>query len=98
MAPFFYKIQCFCFTEEKLAPGETAEMPVVFFLDKGYSKDPDASLFSDITLSYTFYPQDKLTPDVVSQARDLGQGSQIEAASIRQNEARQKFDNDAPRR
>ncbi|HWG04089.1 MAG TPA: cytochrome c oxidase assembly protein [Beijerinckiaceae bacterium] len=98
VAPFFYKIQCFCFTEEKLGPGETAEMPVVFFLDKGYSKDPDASLFSDITLSYTFYPQDKLTPDAASQARDLGQGSQIEAASIHQNEAQQKFDNDAPRR
>jgi cytochrome c oxidase assembly protein subunit 11 len=97
VAPFFYKIQCFCFTEEKLGPGETAQMPVVFFLDKGYAKDPDASLFDDITLSYTFYPQDKLTPQAVAQARDLATGSQVEAAGV-EEDSNQKFDNDAPRR
>ena len=97
VAPFFYKIQCFCFTNEKLGPGETAEMPVVFFIDKGYAKDPDASLFDEITLSYTFYPQNDLTPEAVRQARDLSAGSQVEAAAVRQNSA-QSFDNDAPRR
>jgi len=96
VAPFFYKIQCFCFTAEKLGPGETAEMPVEFYIDKGYATDPDASLFSDITLSYTFYPQDNMTPQAASQARDLANGSQVEAASIKDGVA-PKFDNDAPR-
>ena len=72
-------------------------MPVVFFIDKGYAMDPDASLFNEITLSYTFYPQSDLTPEAVRQARDLSAGSQLEAAAIRQNSA-QSFDNDAPRR
>ena len=97
VAPYFYKIQCFCFTNEKLGPGETAKMPVVFFIDKGYTKDPDASLFDEITLSYTFYPQKDLTPEAIRQARDLAAGSQAEAAAIRQNSP-QSFDNDAPRR
>ena len=95
--PFFYKIQCFCFTDEKLGPGETAQMPVLFFIDKGYATDPTASLFDELTLSYTFYPKKDLTPEAIRQARDLAAGSKLEAAAIRQN-AKQAFDNDAPRR
>ena len=55
VAPFFYKIQCFCFTSEKLGPGESPDMPVLFYIDKDYVKDPDASRYKEITLSYTFY-------------------------------------------
>ena len=94
---FFYKIQCFCFTEEKLGPGETAQMPVVFFIDKAYAKDPDARVFKEITLSYTFYQKKDLTPEAIRQARDLAAGSRLEAVAARQNGA-QTFDNDAPRR
>lgn len=95
--PFFYKIQCFCFTNEKLGPGETAVMPVLFFIDKAYATDPTARLFDELTLSYTFYPKNDLTPEAIRQARDLATGSKLEDAAIHQN-GKQAFDNDAPRR
>lgn len=54
-APYFDKIQCFCFTEQVLAPGERARMPVSFFVDPEILKDPDAKDVKHITLSYTFF-------------------------------------------
>lgn len=53
---YFVKIQCFCFTEQTLRPHERVRMPVVFFVDPGFARDPDARDVSEITLSYTFYP------------------------------------------
>jgi len=53
---YFVKIQCFCFTEQTLKPHERVRMPVVFYVDPGFAKDPDASQTDEITLSYTFYP------------------------------------------
>ena len=52
---FFNKLECFCFTEQRLEPGESMEMPVSYFVDPDFVKDPDASRLSTITLSYTFY-------------------------------------------
>jgi cytochrome c oxidase assembly protein subunit 11 len=52
---YFNKIECFCFTEQTLKPGETVEMPVTFFVDPDIDKNSDLKTIHDITLSYTFY-------------------------------------------
>src|ERR1700674_1960174 len=56
VAPFFNKLQCFCFTEQLLQPGESVEMPVSFFVDPQITGDKDAHAVTHVTLSYTFYP------------------------------------------
>jgi len=56
---YFTKIQCFCFTEQRLSPGQEVNMPVVFYVDPRILADPDARNISEITLSYTFYPVDR---------------------------------------
>jgi cytochrome c oxidase assembly protein subunit 11 len=53
---YFAKINCFCFSEQRLKAGETREMAVVFFVDPALAKDPDLNELVSITLSYTFYP------------------------------------------
>jgi cytochrome c oxidase assembly protein subunit 11 len=53
---YFSKINCFCFTEQRLKPGETREMPVVFFVDPELAKDGEQDGLTSITLSYTMYP------------------------------------------
>jgi cytochrome c oxidase assembly protein subunit 11 len=52
---YFDKTQCFCFTEQALAPGEAADLPVAFFIDPAIGEDPDMDDVDTITLSYTFY-------------------------------------------
>jgi cytochrome c oxidase assembly protein subunit 11 len=53
---YFEKINCFCFTEQTMAPGEKRQMAVVFYVDPSIVKDSDNDGLNTITLSYTFYP------------------------------------------
>ena len=55
---YFTKIDCFCFTEQILQPGETVQMPVTFYVDPEIVNDRDGKFVKSITLSYTFYETD----------------------------------------
>ena len=61
-ARYFTKIQCFCFTEQRLEAGESVDMPVSFFVAPGILSDRGNDNLTEITLSYTFYPATNQKP------------------------------------
>ena len=63
---YFQKINCFCFTEQTMGPGEKREMPVVFYVDLQLAKDSENDGLNSITLSYTFYPVRDSAPKPVA--------------------------------
>jgi cytochrome c oxidase assembly protein subunit 11 len=54
--PYFRKLECFCFLDQTLRPGETRQFPVVYFVDPKFVDDPETKDRTAVTLSYTFFP------------------------------------------
>ncbi|KAF8199677.1 cytochrome c oxidase assembly protein CtaG/Cox11-domain-containing protein, partial [Pholiota molesta] len=55
IAPYFSKVECFCFEEQRLLAGEEVDMPLLFFIDKDILDDPACRNVEDVVLSYTFF-------------------------------------------
>ena len=73
---YFEKINCFCFTEQTMAPGETRQMPVVFYVDPSIAGDRENDTLNTITLSYTFYPvRNPVSQPVASDEADKRKGN-----------------------
>ncbi len=70
---FFNKLECFCFTEQRLEPGQSIDMPVSFFVDPAMATDRDGAHIGLITLSYTFFPVD--APRLVDTAKTTTTGA-----------------------
>jgi cytochrome c oxidase assembly protein subunit 11 len=74
--PYFSKLECFCFKNQTLQPGESVEFPVVYFVDPRYGADRDTRGQQEITLSYTFFPA-VTGPRLASQDRAVGASSPL---------------------
>ncbi|KAI0784604.1 cytochrome oxidase assembly factor [Abortiporus biennis] len=79
IAPYFAKVECFCFEEQKLLAGEEVDMPLLFFIDKDVLDDPQCYNLDDVVLSYTFFRARRnahghLEPDASDDVVQASQG------------------------
>ncbi|KAI0635933.1 cytochrome c oxidase assembly protein CtaG/Cox11-domain-containing protein [Trametes polyzona] len=79
IAPYFAKVECFCFEEQKLLAGEEVDMPLLFFIDRDVLDDPACRNLDDVVLSYTFFrarrnAQGHLEPDAPDDVVQASQG------------------------
>jgi cytochrome c oxidase assembly protein subunit 11 len=74
---YFNKLECFCFTDVTLKPGETREMPVVFFVDPDMVNAPETKDMKVLTLSYTFYSREKQNPVADANAGSESVGKKL---------------------
>ena len=78
---YFVKLECFCFTEQTLQPGETRDSAVVFYVEPGLTGDPNVRHLESITLSYTYFPAKGGRPDV-----DRTIGERLPAHGVRRDD------------
>jgi len=75
---YFNKVQCFCFTEQQLAAGAEADMPVSFFVDPAIDDDPNLQEVKTITLSYTFFPDEEAAQQLGAlRTEEEGEGQSV---------------------
>ncbi|OCF44203.1 cytochrome c oxidase assembly protein subunit 11 [Kwoniella heveanensis CBS 569] len=79
IAPYFAKVECFCFEEQKIRAGEEVDLPVFFFIDRDIMDDPALDGIDDVVLSYTFFKARRndrghLVPDASDEEVQKSQG------------------------
>lgn len=107
IAPYFSKVECFCFEEQKLLAGEEVDMPLLFFIDKDMLDDPACKNVDDVVLSYTFFrarrnERGHLEPDapedVVQDSLGFGKYEHSPRAEVRSVQTNQSRETDVESR
>lgn len=79
---YFNKVECFCFTDTRLKPGEKLDMPVVFYIDPEIVDVPELADLKTITLSYTFFPIEGTTPLAVAPGSEAARTDKTQTTTI----------------